>query len=125
MKLSANANILRVIRLAFFKNEPIVLEYSYISKILYQYIKDKRKMFSSNYIYSIFKEIPKVLLVKSKISIKAMLATEFQAKKMKIDTGEPVLILERTSFSKGREIAEFTKFVVRGDKFSNYLEFSK
>ena len=59
----------------------------------------------------------------SKIFIKAILADEFYAKTFNIAVGKPLLLWDRSTFSKDKKVIEFSIFCARGDKCKHYIEF--
>jgi len=124
-KLPEGSSVLEIIRLRYYKEEPVTLEYTYLPESACQYFKDKRKYFESKYVYDIFKMIPNILLDSSKICIKSRLADGYQAKILKINTGEPLLFWERVTLTEDKKVIEISKFFTRGDKYSYYVEFYK
>lgn len=124
-KLPEGSSVLEIIRLRYYKEEPVTLEYTYLPEFACQYFKDKRKYFESKYVYDIFKMIPNILLDSSKICIKSILADGSQAKILKINTGEPLLFWERVTLTEDKKVIEISKFFTRGDKYSYYVEFHK
>ncbi len=124
-KLPEGSSVLEIIRLRYYKEEPVALEYTYIPEFACQNFKDKRKFFERKYVYDVFKMIPNILLDSSKICIKSILADGSQAKILKINIGEPLLFWERVTLTKDKKVIEISKFFTRGDKYSYYLEFHK
>ena len=88
-----------------------------------KYFKGKRTLFEKQLVYDIFKTIPDILLDYSRISIKPVLADKTRAEILGIKIGNPLLLWERTTFSKDKEVIEFSKFFTRGDRCNYYLEY--
>ena len=122
-KLPEGSIVLEIIRLRYYRERPVALEYTYIPEFACQNFKNKRKLFESKYVYDVFKTIPNIFLGRSKISIKAVLADEPQAKLLKIDIGEPLLFWERVTLTKDKKVIEISKFFTKGGEFNHYLEF--
>jgi len=101
------------------------LDYTYIPENIIQYFNSKRSLFESKFVYDIFKVIPEIFLDNSRIFIKPVLADKIRAKILGIFVGDPLLLWERITFSKDKNIIELSKFFARGDKCNYYLEFHK
>lgn len=124
-KLSKYSSVLEIVRLRVHKRETVALDYTYIPENIIQYFKDKKSLFKSKFVYDIFKVIPDIFLDNSRISIKPVLADKIRAKILGISVGDPLLLWERITFSKDKNIIELSKFFARGDKCNYYLEFHK
>ena len=125
MKLSKDSSILEIVRMAFHEGEPIALEYIYIPKDISKYFMNKKELFESKYVYSVYKTIPDIFLDNSRISIKPVLADKTQAEILGITIGDPLLLWERITLSKDKKVVEFSKFFERGDRGNFYLEYHK
>ena len=123
MKLSKEDKVLEIVRLRFFKSEPVAFEHTYIPDNLIPSLGEKRKLFENKFIYDIFKTMPNILPESSQIFIKPILADEYYAKTFKIAVGSPLLLWDRTTYSKDKKIIEFSIFCARGDKCKHHIEF--
>ena len=123
MKLTEEDKVLEIVRLRFFKEEPVAFERTYIPDDLIPSLEEKRELFEKKFVYNIFKTMPKISPESSQIFIKAMLADDFYAKTFKIAVGNPLLLWDRTTFSKDKKVIEFSIFCARGDKCKHYIEF--
>jgi len=123
MKLTKEDKVLEIVRLRFFKEEPVAFERTYIPDNLIPSLEEKRESFEKKFVYDIFKTIPQVSPERSQIFIKPLLADEFYAKTFKIAIGNPLLLWDRTTFSKDKKVIEFSIFCARGDKCKHYIEF--
>ena len=123
MKLTKGDRVLEIVRLRSFKESPVAFERTYIPDNLIPSLEEKRELFEKNFIYDIFKTIPQISPESSQIFIKPILADEFYAKTFKIAAGNPLLLWDRTTFSKNKKIIEFSIFCARGDKCKHYIEF--
>ena len=125
LELSEGSKVFEIIRLRLYRGETGALDYTYIPEHIDHNIKDKMKLFKSRYIYEIFDTIPNILLGKSRIYLKPIIANEIQAKVLKIAIGTPILLWERITFSKEQKAIELSKFYACEDKCSYYIEFRK
>jgi len=124
MKLTEEDKVLEIVRIRFFKSEPVVFERTYICDNLIPSMEEKRELFEKNIVYDIFKTIPTISPARSQIFIKPLLSDEFYAKTFKIAVGSPLLQWDRITFSKNKKIIEFSMFCTRGDRCEYYIEFS-
>jgi len=122
-KFFENSNVLEIVRLRIQKGESVALDYTYLPESISKYFKGKRTLFEKQLVYDIFKTIPDILLDYSRISIKPVLADKTRAEILGIKIGNPLLLWERTTFSKDKEVIEFSKFFTRGDRCNYYLEY--
>lgn len=123
MKLTKEEKVLEIVRVRFFKEEPVAFERTYIPDNLIPSLEEKRELFEEKFIYDIFKTNPQISPESSKIFIKAILADDFYAKIFKIAVGNPLLLWDRTTFSKDKKVIEFSIFCACGDKCKHYIAF--
>ena len=123
MKLNKEDKVLKIVRLRFFKGEPVAFERTYIPDNLIPSLEEKRELFEKKFVYDIFKTMPNISPESSQIFIKPILADEFYAKTFKITVGDPLLLWDRTTYSKDKKIIEFSIFCARGDKCKHHIEF--
>jgi len=123
MKLPKEDKVLEIVRLRFFKSDPVAFERTYIPDNLIPSMKEKKEIFEKKFIYDIFKTMPQILPESSQIFLKPILADEFYAKTFKIAVGSPLLLWDRTTFSKDKKVIEFSIFCARGDKCKHHIEF--
>ena len=123
MKLTKKGRALEIVRLRLFKGEPVAFERTYIPDHLIPSLEEKRESFEKKFVYDIFKTMPNISPESSQIFIKPILADEFYAKTFKITVGDPLLLWDRTTYSKDKKIIEFSIFCARGDKCKHHIEF--
>ena len=123
MKLTKADKVLEIVRLRLFKGEPVAFERTYIPDDLIPSLEEKRESFEKKFVYDIFKTMPNISPESSQIFIKPILADEFYAKTFKITVGDPLLLWDRTTYSKDKKIIEFSIFCARGDKCKHHIEF--
>ena len=123
MKLNKEDKVLEIVRLRFFKGETVAFERTYIPDNLIPSMEEKRELFKKKFVYDIFKTNPQISPESSQIFIKAILTDEFYAKIFNIAVGNPLLLWDRTTFSKDKKVIEFSIFCARGDKCKHYIEF--
>ena len=123
VKFLEDRNVLEIVRLRIQKGESVALDYTYLPESISKFFKGKRTLFEKQLVYDIFKTIPDILLDYSRISIKPVLADKTRAEILGIKIGNPLLLWERTTFSKDKEVIEFSKFFTRGDRCNYYLEY--
>ena len=123
MKLTKAGKVLKIVRLRFFKGEPVAFERTYIPDNLIPSLEEKRELFEKKFVYDIFKTMPNISPESSQIFIKAILTDEFYAKIFSIAVGNPLLLWDRTTFSKDKKVIEFSIFCARGDKCEHYIQF--
>jgi len=124
MKLTKEDRVFEIVRVRFFKEEPVAFERTYIPDNLIPSLEEKRELFEKKFVYDIFKTNPQISPESSKIFIKAILTDKFYAKIFKVAIGNPLLVWDRTTFSKDKKVIEFSIFCARGDKCKHYIEFS-
>jgi len=123
MKLTKEDKVLEIVRVRLFKGEPVAFERTYIPDNLITSLEEKKELFEKKFIYDIFKTMPQISLVSSQIIIKPILADDFYAKTLKVAIGDPLLLWDRTTYSKDKKPIEFSIFCARGDKCKHYIEF--
>jgi GntR family transcriptional regulator len=123
MKLTKDDKVLEIVRLRLYKSDPVALERTYIPDNLIPSIEEKRELFGEKFIYDIFKTMPQISPKSSKIFIKPILADKFYANLLKIAVGNPLLLWDRTTFSKDKKVIEFSIFCARADKCKHCIEF--
>jgi len=123
MKLTKEDKVLEIVRLRLFKGGPVAFERTYIPDNLIPSLEEKRELFEKKFIYDIFKTMPQISPEGSQIIIKPILADEFYAKTLEVAVGDPLLLWDRTTYSKDEKSIEFSIFCARGDKCKHYIEF--
>lgn len=124
LSLPLDAQVLRVERLRLVDGEPIGLAISSMNTVKFP---DLAKLdFSALSIYSLFESEMGLSIRSAKENIRADLAGENEAHKLKIQTGAPVLRMLRTTFIQGEQNAavpiEYVEVVFNGSIYSVDVE---
>ena len=71
--------------------------------------------------YTLFRDKYQAIITRANERFKAVTTTEDEAKRLKMSTDEPSLLIERVTFE-GTNVIEYTVSIARGDKFSYSVE---
>lgn len=114
-------------RLRLASEEPIMFETSYLPHRRCPGLADRD--FSARPLYDILREDYGLTLSRAREEFQPALADDYEARWLRVDTGAPVLLLERLTFAAlpegGDFPLEFCRSVVRGDRCRFYVELPK
>lgn len=111
--------LLQRIRLA--EDEPLAIETTHLRYNLCEGIEEN--YFESRSLYDTFRSDFDMILSRAEQSVEATLADEFEAKKLDIQVGTPMLTTERTTYIGDEKTPiEYAKSTYRGDRYKLYVE---
>lgn len=118
--LKPNQRVFKIHRLKIDNNEPAALEYSYL---VYDHCPDfSPSLIENELIYNVIESYCGVQLEKAKIYFSTTVADQYEADRLNIKEGMPLIVLERTTYLSQHQPVEYSKFVVRQDKADYYFE---
>lgn len=118
--LEKEVNLIKRIR--FADNCPLGVEESYIPVSVIPSISDEILETS---IYNYLENVIHKKISYAKQTLEASVASEGDAKLLKIDKGAPILILNRTTFLEDGMPFEFTKTTFRGDRYKYIVDLKR
>ena len=120
MKLNHGDQVVRIERLKIVDGEPISLEYTYLPYVHCHGITSED--INNDLIYNMLRHKFHINLGKAKLFIKPYIATGKQAEVLGISENTAVFEWERFTYSKEKEIVEYSMFYVRPDKETYFTE---
>lgn len=108
--------------------ERIKLDHDYPVSLEYTYIPTKKvtglkpNMLEEDLIYHVFKEKYQLKLKKAKIYISTMNAREKESEILGVPIGSQLFVLTRHTFDVDKDLIEYSRFIVKQDKFNYYIE---
>lgn len=116
LHLSDEQKIVKIKRLRFGNNEPLIIERSYFVHNLFKEIE--KEDFENDSIYRILYEKTNIRLGEAKQSIEAITLISDDAKLLKIPTGSPALLLKRIIKTTKDEYFQYSEDIYRTDKLN-------
>ena len=115
LDIEINEKLILVERRRKMNNTPICFVYNYFP--YYNFYKILDEDLSANSLYKLIEEKLGIYPSRARERISAAKASELESMHLKIEKGEPVLIVERTNLSSNRYPIFFTRIVFRSDKY--------
>lgn len=119
LEIGINEKLILIARVRKTNNTPICLAFNYFPYDIFHRILDED--LSANSLYKLIEEKLGICPSRAKERISAAKASELEVKNLKIEEGDPVLVVERTNLSSNRYPIFFTKIVFRSDIYSYKL----
>ena len=113
--------IYEITRIRYIKENPVMLEISYLPKQLFPDLFDNEMENFS--LYDMIEYRYKKNITKGKEYILPMVSGFKESKLLNIQEGSPVFLVKRITYS-GEKPLEYRKSIIRGDKYEFYTEFS-
>lgn len=120
LDLKNNHKVIKVVRLNLGDKAPVALEYSYLIQKLCPDISDPPS--AKEQIYDLLKEHCETQLKKAKIYFSTKLPDSYESKMLQLKVKEPLIVLERFTYTTKDEVAEYSKFIIKQDKSNYYFE---
>jgi len=114
LQVGIGDRVYRIIRVRTGNGQPIALETSHFPSRLCP--KMERLDLERRSIYRILEEEYDVRVVRAVQSIEPTVANEFEAQALAVAAGSPLLLLERTAYTRANVPVEFAKDLYRGDR---------
>ncbi|MBS4179375.1 GntR family transcriptional regulator [Lederbergia citrea] len=119
LETTENDLLYKITRLRLADDEPMMYETSYLPVNRFPNLSnaDLEKI----PMYNLFRDKFDVMITKANERFQAVMPTDDEAQLLRIDKGEPSLLIERTTFE-NNSVIEYTVTIARGDKFSYSVE---
>lgn len=118
--LQPGEKVICIKRLKVEKDEPMALEYTYLS--YNKFFSLKSSDIHDDLIYNVLEKDFQILLGRARLYIKPCLLSDEEAKILKVKKENPVFEWERFTYTQDEEVIEYSKFYVRQDKETYYTE---
>jgi len=113
--------IYEITRIRYVEKEPVMLEISYLSQMLFPGLFDNdMENFS---LYDMIEYSYKKNITKGREYIQPMISGTKESRLLNIEKESPVFLVKRITYS-GEKPVEYRKSIIRGDRYVFYTEFS-
>ena len=119
MDLSVGELVFRITRLRLADGVPMMYETSFLP--VKRFPDLTKEDLEQAPMYNLFRDKYQAIITRANERFKAVTTTEDEAKRLKMSTDEPSLLIERVTFE-GTNVIEYTVSIARGDKFSYSVE---
>ncbi|MBM7644148.1 GntR family transcriptional regulator [Scopulibacillus daqui] len=120
LNLPEGASVITLERLRCAREEPIILETSYIPQnIIPELDKEKIQKYS---LYEYMQKEYGVIVTNAKEMFEPVLIREYESQYLQVKPGYPALLLDRIGYDTDRRPVEFCRSIVRGDRCRFYTE---
>jgi len=120
LQLEEGDRVVELKRLRCARDEPIILETSYIPAKLTPGIS--QEMLENSSLYDLLQSRFGIYVVKAKEIFEPVLIRNYESEYLQVEEGYPALLLERIAYDSEGRLVEFCRSVVRGDKCRFYTE---
>ncbi|MBL1213023.1 MAG: GntR family transcriptional regulator [Ignavibacteriae bacterium] len=120
MQLDDNEEVVRIIRLRYGDDKPLIIERSYFTERLFKPLQEYDLEKES--IYELLYKHTNQRLGKAKQSIEAAVATPTEAELFNINVGAPLLLMTRLIMLRDGTPFEYSKDIYRADKLKFTIE---
>lgn len=114
LRLKTGDRMIKLVRVRSADDEPIVIVISYLSYERCAYVLSTD--FSSKSLYEALAMHPEHVVYRTRTSIEAVLAGEFECMHMNVLPGDPILLTKATTYTKAGSALEYTVTYHRGDR---------
>lgn len=123
LRIKTGQMLFRVQRLRLANGEPLAIETSQINFIGCEHLMDEDLEHDSLYqlLANKYGQPP----LEADQELEARLATEDEARLLKINKGDPVLLTRRTTYTDRNQPLEYAKSIYRGDKYRFYTRLNR
>lgn len=123
LQTDENAKFYSIQRLRYVDEVPISLQTSYLPSGLVPGLIDRN--FEEASLFTIIKEEYGLEIGKAFETLRTVKASKYEAQHLKIEEGDAVFLLERTTKLKSGELLEFVKTILRGDRGKFFVELNE
>lgn len=116
LKLPPGVNVILLRRVRLVNERPIAVEESSIVASVCPNIL-KNHDFSQESLYVVLRDRYSVLMTYAEQSFEARAASEIEASHLEIEKGDPVLSIDRVTYTQDNKPVEYVKSVYRGDRY--------
>lgn len=121
LNLPAGAQVMYIERVGYVEEQPVMVEYSHWRADIVPGLEDET-LHIPDLLYALIVERFHVPVVRAQETLTAGAADEKTARHLAIDPGTPVLVLNRTTYTRDNQIIEVRTSKGRADKFSYKTE---
>lgn len=118
--LDADLRVLVIRRLRLADGEPMALETSHLPCALVPEIP--RERIASGSLYEYLERELGIELSHARQTLEPVVASDAEARVLGVEPGSPLLLMERTTYSRSGEPVEFVRSLYRGDRYKFYVE---
>jgi GntR family transcriptional regulator len=112
---SADGTVIRITRLRYANDEPMCIMVNYIRSDYVPRLAQEGLISES--LYETLEERYKIMLSHAEETVEAAVADKLAAEKLKMNEGEPLLVVTRVTYSQNNEPFEVVKVKSRADKY--------
>ncbi len=123
LRLSKRAKVVEIKRLRFLNREPISLDISYLPVSLGSQLA--KSDLASRDIFTILENEIGLSLGHSDLQIGTALADEALGQQLRLESGSPILVIERTTYSSDEAPIDFEHLYYRGDSFQYHIRVNR
>ena len=118
---SNDATVFNILRLRYVEGEPFSLENAWAPKCRFPELS--RDLLEGRSLYTLMRERFGIKLSHAKQTIEPVLCSDFEASKLALDSGTPVLLFRRVAYASPRTPVEYSKCIYRGKRFKYEISF--
>lgn len=118
LRVEPTTKVIRLIRLRLADNEAVMLETAFMPYALVPGLETR--IADDPSLYHLLATAYNIIAVEAEEVLEPVLLTAYEADLLQTEAGRPALLAEGTIYTSGRQVIEFTKSLVRGDK-AKYL----
>ena len=120
MKLGSNSKIVRIVRLRFGDNQPLIIERSFFAYTLFKPIYSMD--LENNSIYELLYEHTDTPLGDANQRIEAISAGQQEQELLEVELGTPLLLIRRLIHTNSGEVFQYSEDVYRSDRINFYTK---
>lgn len=115
LQIPVSASVYRGHRLRFINKQPMMLENFFLPA--HRFPQFERHDLENRSIYEVMETEYDFVVNQARQSLEAVSATEYEAKLLKIKSGDPLMLEQRLTYDQNGRPVEYAKDVYRGDRF--------
>lgn len=120
LSLTPGEPLYKMRRLRLADEEPFILETIYVPKSVCGQLSEPQVLAAPLYI--ILETIYGLHLTRAKQFLEPVVADDYEAQVLEIETGAPVLLVQNTTYASGDRPVVLSKAIIRGDRVRYYAE---
>ncbi len=120
LALSAHTRVVKVTRMRFSDDQPLLLETSFLPEALCRGLEEE--VLTTQSLYTLLEQRYHLRLERAHQTIEATIANAYEAKLFNIALGAPMILLQGVAYTAHEQPIEYFKAIYRGDRFTFALE---